>query len=551
LLHWLDLHHVFRLAVGALVLAAVAVTVRVRVVGRPAGVGLLVAALAAIALLPAWSPNRLASGLFRKPAALSKTYEGPEAFFTSVIASELPFYDDDPTASIAVKERRDRDGRPIRSIITNGKSDGSVVHDYLTTAMLGLLPSLYAEKAETAFVIGFGTGVTAGELAELRSMREVVVAEISPAVVRAAPLFDYGNRSASMRPNVRILRGDAIRTLSRSERRFDVIVSEPSNPWVAGMDMLYSREFLETTRDHLAPGGAHAQWIHRYETDDETIEMVLRTYTSVFDHVAVWFGKQLDLILIGATDPIAAVDLDRFAERVARPDFAAGLERCGIHNLQHLLAHELLPLGVINATPLSGEVHSLLHPRLSHVAARGFFKHGEGEVPVTALPEPAQLGARNSLVRRLADRNGGRLSEDDREQLTVETCRIAPVQCVALLAEWSAESPRSWRLDDILARIRERPTVAERTDLELVGPLSRLYGDAESAAWGGNTVDAATEASETFARYYHHAAPFSRAALASVWRRCEADLHRRDACIVARAEAEAVLGDLAVSIDPE
>jgi spermidine synthase len=523
----------------------------VRIVGRPAGAGLLVAALAAIALLPAWSPHRLSSGLFRMPAAISKTYEGPEAFFASVLAGTLPFYDDDPTASIAVKERLARDGSPIRSITTNGKSDGSVVHDYLTTALLGLLPSLFAERAETAFVIGFGTGVTAGELSELRSMREVVVAEISPAVVRAAPLFDYGNRSASNRTNIRILRGDAIRTLSRSERRFDVIVSEPSNPWVAGMDMLYSREFLETARDHIAPGGVHAQWLHRYETDDETIEMVLKTYVSVFDHVAVWYGKTFDLILLGVTDPETAVDLDRLAERAARPDFAAGLERCGIYNLQRLLAHELLPMGVINATALSGRIHSLLHPRLSHIAARGFFRHGEGDLPVTALPAPARVGARNSLVRRLADRKVGRFSEEDRVKLTTEACRVATARCVALLAEWSEENPRSWLLKDLLARIRKQPHIVEHADLELLEPLSRLYRDAESATWGGDTVGAAIEASEAFARYYDHAVPFSRAALANIWRRCEADPRRRYDCIAARAEAEAVLGDLAAPVDPD
>jgi spermidine synthase len=533
LLYWLDLHHVFRLALAALALAAVVVTVRVSIVGRPGGAALLVAALTAIALLPAWSPYRLSSGLFRKPVALSKTYEGPDAFFASVVAGTLPFYDDDPTASIAVKERLAGDGSPIRSITTNGKSDGSVVYDYLTTALLGLLPSLFAERAETAFVIGFGTGVTAGELSELRSMREVVVAEISPAVVRAAPLFDYGNRNASKRTNIRVFRGDAIRTLERSERQFDVIVSEPSNPWVAGMDMFYSREFLETARDHIAPGGVHAQWLHRYETDDETIEMVLKTYVSVFDHVAVWYGKAFDLILIGVTNPETAVDLDRLAERVARADFSAGLERCGIYNLQRLLAHELLPMGVINATTLSGRIHSLFHPRLSHIAARGFFKSGEGNLPVTALLATARVGARNSLVRRLADRNGGQLSEEDRVKLTTE------------------ENPHSWRREDLLAQIREQPAVAESANLDLVEPLSRLYRDAEVAMWNGNTVDAAIEASETFARYYDHGVPFSRAALANIWRRCEADPHRRDDCIAARAQAETSLGDLAEPLDPD
>ena len=81
------------------------------------------------------------------------------------------------------------------------------------------------------------------------------------------------------------MRGDAYRTLLRSQGEFDLIVSEPSNPWVTGIEMLYSREFLEAARDRLTPGGVHAQWFHSYETDDETIALVLRTYQSVFEHV--------------------------------------------------------------------------------------------------------------------------------------------------------------------------------------------------------------------------------------------------------------------------
>jgi spermidine synthase len=89
-------------------------------------------------------------------------------------------------------------------------------------AFVSLLPALLAEKAERAFVIGFGTGVTAGEFAALDSAREVVVAEISRGVIEAAPLFDFANQNASRHPKVQMLRGDAYRTLLRSEGSFDV-----------------------------------------------------------------------------------------------------------------------------------------------------------------------------------------------------------------------------------------------------------------------------------------------------------------------------------------
>ena len=109
------------------------------------------------------------------------------------------------------------------------------------------------------------------------------VAEISRAVIAAAaPYFDVGNGNASKSPKVEILRGDAYRTLLRSERKFDLIVSEPSNPWVTGVEMLYSREFLQAAREHLAPGGVYAQWFHVYESDVDVVSLVLRTYADVF-----------------------------------------------------------------------------------------------------------------------------------------------------------------------------------------------------------------------------------------------------------------------------
>src|SRR5690606_34905647 len=121
-------------------------------------------------------------------------------------------------------------------------------------ALLALVPALLADKAERAFVIGYGAGVTVGELAALQSMREVVVAEISPAVMEAAPYFDDGNLHAATNPKTRVLVSDAYRALLRSEGPFDVIVSEPSNPWVTGVEMLFSREFLSAARAQLSPG---------------------------------------------------------------------------------------------------------------------------------------------------------------------------------------------------------------------------------------------------------------------------------------------------------
>jgi hypothetical protein len=232
-------------------------------------------------------------------------------------------------------------------------------------ALSALIPALMAERYENAFVIGWGPGVTTGELATLAGNRSVRVAEISRAVIAAAPYFDHGNGNASKSPKVEILRSDAYRTLLRSDRKFDLIVSEPSNPWVTGVEMLYSREFLQAARERLATGGVYAQWYHVYESDVDVVSLVLRTYADVFPHVSVWFALGSDLLLIGFDQPERALDVDALAERFAQPDFTAGFARLGIESFPQLLAHELMPLGTLHAVELEGEIHSARSTRSS------------------------------------------------------------------------------------------------------------------------------------------------------------------------------------------
>ncbi len=544
LLYWLDLHHVFRVALAALAVAAAIATLRVLDVGRWLATTALVAALIGIVLLPAWPGAQLSAGLFRFRFAGTQTYYGPAGFWESWKQSKLEYYNDDPTTSVAVKRVPEWTGEADLGILTNGKSDGTVVGDYVTMSLAALLPAVLAERAERAFVIGYGTGVTAGVFAELDSAREVLVAEISPGVIEAAPFFDEWNHEASKHPKIQILQSDAYRALVRSEGRFDVIASEPSNPWVTGVEMLFSREFLEVARDRLRPGGVHAQWLQTYETDLETVEMVLRTYVAVFDHVAVWFAMDEDLLVLGLTDPGSALDLDRIAARVQRPDFAAGLERADIRSLPQLLAHELLPLGVVHATPLPGELHTLLHPRLSHLAAHAFFIGKAAGLPVTAGLEAARIGRENSLLARYLARLGTPVPESVRTAIVEETCTYRSSECLTLLAQWAHESPDSRAFRVALARARQDRQV----NPGLVRALSRLFGGADGD--GATSPQAAQQATSFYSRFYHHGAPFSRERLAAIWSRCGSDPAQRESCVEARREAEETLGSLETRSGP-
>jgi predicted membrane-bound spermidine synthase len=551
LLFWLDLHQVYSLAVLCLLAGAF---ILAWLLGRGNGLvwtGIVLLPVCALFYrLEAWSPNALAMGAFRAREALPYTYTGPANFVRRWWKDALViFYEDDPTSSVAVFETFMPDKLNFRALKVNGKPDSATAVDVTTTGLLGLLPALFAESTERTFVIGYGTGVSVGELAALETTREVVVAEISSGVVAAAPLFDFANQGAASHPKVRILRSDAYRALQRSEGRFDVIVSEPSNPWVNGVEMLYSIEFLQAARERLAPGGVLAQWFHQYETDDATVSLVLRSYAAVFEHVSVWYGAGADLILLGFRDPDHALDVERLQRRAARSDFAAGLRRSEVPSFPALLAHEIMPVGVLDSLELEGPVHTLDHPRLSHQAGRAYFRGASGYLPFSGVGRAAGTGAANSLLRRYRDRRGRSFSLAEERAVASETCRWRIRECSTLLAAWRARWGESDDTRELLQSARRQQRSfggrVDRGTVERLGAFFSSDGESQPVA-----LARARQASADFERYYLHAAPFDYylhaapfdpAGLLRLWERCRDDDDER-ACERGLSRARSLVG---------
>jgi len=542
LLFFVDLHHVYAIALGALVVGAGILSVLLLRLPVIAAALVTAAALGACLVLPGWEPFRMSSGLFRQRTALPQTFAGADALFENRSAgTRVLFHDDDPTSTVIVT------GGNSRSIITNGKPDGNLHYDYTTMALAGLVPALLCDDPSRAFVIGWGMGVTAGELGTLDGVEEVVAAEISPAVLEATPFFDAGNQNASNNPKVRMIRSDAYRALLRSEGQFGVIVSEPSNPWVMGVEMLFSEEFLRAARDRLTPGGVYAQWFHLYEVDDETVNIVLRTYKQVFGDMAIWFTYGADVVLLGFKDPSPALDIDLLRERFERADFRAGFERAKVGSWIQLLAHESLPLGVVGATELAGPLHTLRHPILSDSAARAFF--AAGRVPLPRMPSEAasQAAARRSLLRQ--EIAGDEASEEVLEELTRHTCAMAqPSDCAVLLARWTASHPDSARLAQAARDMRSADYTggsANAPSTSTIESLVELYrGHPLTAPESPGPVRDAVNTSSLYAAYFHHAFPFDRRAVLQAWSKCAANQRTVMACTAERRKAEQELGPI-------
>lgn len=523
LLFWFDLHQTYRFAVAALGIGAALLSAQVYASGRYWGGGLLVATLLALLAVPAWQPERMAQGLFRQPLSPRPWADlPPDAFLAqNWMGKRIVFYDDDPSISVSAVAYLDGLRQGV-AIYNNGKPDSGIPVDRMTSGMLGLLPALFAEQPERAFVVGYGSGYTAGALAALDSVREVVVSEISQGVIDAAPTFEPYNLHASQSPKTRIVRSDAYRALLRSPERFDVIVSSPSNPWVAGVEVLYSREFLQAARSRLTSGGVWAQFFHLYEMDSATVAMVLRTYMEAFDRVAVWVSSLQSVIILGFNDDGRTFALEQLAERFRRPDFQAGFQRIGISSFAALLAFEAIPVDVLPKVPLEAEIHTTLHPILSDRAARAFFRGGEASLPATNRSEAARVGARNSLAGQVLAGLDGEARTDALADMVRMSCENRDPRCLTLIAHWRHEDPGSPRLAHVLRRLRRDEAVSatlSEGNLAYVGQLFEAGGIADVPP----TYDTARIVLGLFTNFYHHALPFEPRALRAAWERCSRD----------------------------
>jgi MFS family permease len=225
------------------------------------------------------------------------------------------------------------------SFNTNAKSDGHCLTDSGTQVMGGLLGALLHGAPTSAMVIGLGSGSTAGWLGQVPSIGRVDVIELEPSMLEVARRCAPVNEHVLDNPKVHVMRGDAREVLSVSGARYDIVFSEPSNPYRAGVASLYTREYYARAIDHLSEGGLFLQWVQAYEIDASTMRTIFSTMASVFPHVEVWQLEEPDLVLVASRAPVPK-DVGAMRRRVAAEPFARALRQAwGVEDLEGVLAH--------------------------------------------------------------------------------------------------------------------------------------------------------------------------------------------------------------------
>ncbi len=386
LLYWLDMNQVFFFLICLVqVSLLISLANTRRMVGKRILTVLVAGVLIFTALLgrqPLWDKEYFGVGLFRTVKKIPSTFSGyrknkhPLPFF---------FLQDGPTATVSVFKFGFEDRREIGlSIVVNGKVDSNthpLMADYLTIQLLGHMPVLLAEKPENVAVIGFGTGVTAGAVGQYGEVKNVDVVELNPMVLKAAPWFEPFNYRLLENPKIQLHNVDAFRFFRNRNAAYDVVISEPSNPWMMGVANLFSRDFYQLAHQSLAQKGVFFQWIHGYSLSRETFLLIMNTFQSVFEHLYLFKFNVFDYGLLGTKEPLSKNDLLNLEKRLELEKDNQAIRDIGLTDVEQYLALERMGEEDIGYLTKGRGLHTLENPKLGYWAAVDFFSRANARMP--------------------------------------------------------------------------------------------------------------------------------------------------------------------------
>ena len=345
------------------------------------------ALLTAIFLVPI-SVEQMASGVYRKGVAR--------------VTEEVVHHRVGKTANIDVLR-----GPEAMSIRTNGKSDASIAFnplkpspDEFTMALTAVAPLVYRPGIENAAVIGFGSGMTTVALLGSPGLKRVDTIEIEPAMVEGARLFGAAVDAAYIDPRSRIVIDDAKSYFARSTLRYDLVVSEPSNPWVSGVASLFTTEFYRQVKRQLSDTGLFVQWIQTYEFSNALLATILRALDGEFADYAVYAANNGDMIIVASKVPLPRPS-DAFARFAG---LRSTLDRLSMGSLDEIEARRLTGAPSVRAwlDRMAPIANSDYYPLVDLGAPRARYVGADAtalmQLPLAPVPVVEMLERRSAFV---------------------------------------------------------------------------------------------------------------------------------------------------------
>ncbi len=301
------------MVVGLQIFTSLIIGIYLLLAGRQYNLRLIALALPALAGLylclhfPQWNRLLLAQGKYyrfaeiipkmEKTGWLEALWRGPE-ILTGTEKRQLVYYGDGISGFTTVLKTSDAFGNIDYSLVISGKTDASSRGDMPTQVLSSHIPMMLHPNPKTVMVLGLASGITTGEVLYY-PIERVDVLEISSEVVEASDFFIPWNNKVLSNPKTELIVQDGRAHLQLTNRKYDVITSEPSNPWMAGIANLFTKEFFALVKDRLNNDGIFCQWIHSYQMDWSAFSLVIRTFVSVFPDSILVRAQDSNYLMIG------------------------------------------------------------------------------------------------------------------------------------------------------------------------------------------------------------------------------------------------------------
>lgn len=331
----------------------------------------------ALAWQPSWDKLKMTSG----PYAYAVQYQ-QMPIDQRLARIQQVYYREGPMATVSVIQ----EGKHVR-LVVDGKTDAGNYRDMTTQVLAGHLPLLVKPDAKDVLIIGYASGITAGA-AGRHDVDSIDCVEIEPAMQEASRFFDEENYRIIDDSRFRLIVDDGRSYVLGSRKQYDVIISEPSNPWQSGSSRLFTREAFENARKRLKPGGLMAQWMHLYGVDVETFRMVVRTFQSVFPYVSLWVDPEFpDVIFLGSNEPIKINPVALNAQFAQDPKIATSLARIGYPDAGSFFKAFVLGEEETKRFAQSGQLNTDNLPYLEYRAPKSLYSRTALQENIKAMAE--------------------------------------------------------------------------------------------------------------------------------------------------------------------
>lgn len=337
------------------------------------GIGLTLVAMITIGMviIPNWDPGRMSFGPFHEASRISlNTATSRVELEKMADRNKILYHKEGLTTTVTVKEV----AKGVRALYINGKPDASSLADLPSQELVAHIPLMFHPSPKDALVIGLASGISLGS-AGLHSLDKIDCVEISPAMIEASRFFDNDNYHIMEDPRVNIIIADGRNHLLLSDQTYDVIISQPSNPYFAGVADLFTKEFFELCRLRLNQQGIMCTWVQSYNIDLATFQSITKTFSSVFPHMNFWRSGKSDCLLVGSLEPLI-IDYKRLMHKMASESIRNDLERINIRTVPDLMTQLVMTNEGVEKFSQTGEIHTDNNSLVEFSAPRALTRTG-------------------------------------------------------------------------------------------------------------------------------------------------------------------------------